>query len=87
MVTLSYCRRKLCSLHGRELKLLNETEMMFFAIGPTDVPAELEGTYTDSKGVLRFNVIGGQGVPSFERAYQVFESNADLIVMAMIESK
>lgn len=69
---------------GREgFKLLNETELVFYAIGPTDFPAELEGTWTYTQDILRFNVIGGQGVKSFERAYKVIEGKPDLIVMKL----
>jgi hypothetical protein len=67
---------------GRVGFILMENERLeYWAIGPTDIPEKLQGSWNIADGNLYFSVKGSEMVSGFEASYRIIKAEKDLFIL------
>jgi hypothetical protein len=61
--------------------MMENNKLEFWAIGPTDIPEKLQGSWSLTDGVLDFSVKGSDMVQGFEQSYQIIKAEKDLFIL------
>ena len=61
--------------------MMGNNMLEFWAIGPTDIPEKLQGSWSTGDGILSFSLNGSEMVQGFEQSYQIIKVEKDLFIL------
>ena len=62
-------------------KLMENNQLEYWAIGATDIPEKLNGSWSLEKGDFNFSVSGNERVNAFEMSYRILKAEKDLFIL------
>ena len=60
---------------------MKNNQLEYWAIGPTDIPEKLSGTWSLDEKNLYFSVSGKGMIKGFEESYRIIQAENDLFIL------